>query len=334
MSAHHNELRMVDDLDQADEVRSLLRAGIDDDVAGYDFEGGLATHMAAVAALPPAPSAPHVAPPAAAAGISGKALIAWIGVPVASASVIAALWFGGSAETERAQSNAVAKTVPVAPVASAPTSPAAPTAPVVTAPAAKPSVVAVVETVVEAPVAARNAHARPARAQRHSAAITHSVSAVATTQTKSGAGLTVDNSTDSNSADSTVADTAPIEVAPTAAEREEAARIAAAQAEQERLAREEARRVAEERLKREMAQLMRAKQSLTTNPAQALALAQAGEQEFRDSLFSEERQHVLLLALIKLGRVDEAERRAEPFLRAHPDSPFARRVRNALQDAK
>jgi hypothetical protein len=131
-----------------------------------------------------------------------------------------------------------------------------------------------------------------------------------------------------------VMDTAPVAIEPTAAERAATERLIAEQAEQERLAREEARRVAEARLKREMAQLMQATQALNTNPARALSLAQAGEQEFRSSLFSEERQHVLLLAIIKLGRVDEAQQLSVPYVRAHPDSPFARRVRNALDAAK
>jgi hypothetical protein len=124
-------------------------------------------------------------------------------------------------------------------------------------------------------------------------------------------------------------------VAPSRAELEQAAREEAAALEAARAEQEEARRVADERLKREMALLMQAKQALASDPGQALTLALAGEQQFRgDSMFREERQHVLVLALIKLGRVDEAEQRAQPFLRAHPDSPFARRIRNALQAAR
>lgn len=329
MNAHHKDLRMVDDLDQTDEVRSLLRAGIDDDVAGFDFERGLSAHIAAVAALPPA--VPNVPPPAvAAAGISGKALIAWIGVPVASASVIAALWFGGSAETPSTTSpaasnslNAIAKTVPIV---------AAPSAEPTTTPSA-PEVVAPTQ-----PSSATNTVTRgpSVRAQRN-AAVTRDVKPATqapATVARAESAVAADNAVaDSTETEATVA-TPTLEAEPTAAEREAMARVAAQQAEQERAAREEARRVAEERLKREMAQLMQAKQALTGNPARALSLAQAGEQEFRNSLFSEERQHVLLLALIKLGRVDEAERRAQPFLSAHPDSPFARSIRNALQAAK
>lgn len=330
MNAHQKDMRLVDDLDQSDEVRSLLRAGIDDDVAGYDFNAGLAAHMATIAALPPAGQGAQVPQPvAAAAGISGKALIAWIGVPVASATVLAALWFGGSSEAPKQAApqltplvTKVAKTLPVL-------------GPRPVADKVEVAAAVAVETTVEPSVspgveATRSVRAHAARPQRNAAIRLREPKA----GVSFGSSTTVSSASSTGWATDTASQVQPVEAAPTAAEREALAKQAAAEAAREQAVREEARRVAEERLKREMAQLMQAKQALTSNPARALFLAQAGEQEFHDSLFSEERQHVLLLALIKLGRVDEAERRAQPFLRAHPDSPFARRVRNALQDAK
>jgi hypothetical protein len=99
-------------------------------------------------------------------------------------------------------------------------------------------------------------------------------------------------------------------------------------------AREEARRAEENTLQREMDELMRAKRALSSDPKLALQLAERGQREFKQSLLSEEREHVLLLALIGVGRVSEAERRAAPYLARHPDSPFARRVRAALDARK
>lgn len=328
MTTHHKDVRLVDDPDQSGELRSLLRAGIDDEVTAYDFEAGLAKHMATVAALPPAVSAPHV-PVAAAGGMSGKALLAWIGVPVASVSVIAAIWLGSSA----APAPELARTT--SPVPPTVTHAPAPTVTIEPAPPAL-SVTPTIEHVA-APASVRKE--RPAHAQRNAAAVTDQRDSIAPTVTAAQPATTTTTTDEIATSptlpvDHSVSEAQAPEPAPTAAEQEALARKAAEQAEQDRAAREEARRVAEERLKREMAQLMQATQALTSNPARALSLAQAGEQEFRNSLFSEERQHVLLLALIKLGRLDEAERRAEPYLRAHPDSPFARRVRNALQDAK
>jgi hypothetical protein len=331
MSTHQKDARMVDDLEQSSEVRSLLRAGIDDDIATYDFEAGLAKHMAAVAALPPAAGAPHLPPAAAAAGMSGKALLAWIGVPVASASVIAALWLAGSSPSSTAvktnTQNSVATTVPIAatPVAELPPVAAAPVA-IATEPSVAPKA-----------DAAPTPRPQAIRAQRNAATVTRDVTREAPS-VATIAPANIDTAPSAPEASSAIAattnETQPVERVPTAAERDALARQAAAQAEQERAARENARLIAEARLKREMTQLMQATQSLTSNPARSLALTQAGEQEFHGSLFSEERQHVLLLALIKLGRLDEAERRAVPYLSAHPDSPFARRVRNALRDAR
>jgi hypothetical protein len=330
MNARQNDMRMVDDLDQSDEVRSLLRAGIDDDVAGYDFKHGLSAHLAAVAALPPAVQTPHVpVEAAAAAGISGKALIAWIGVPVASATVMAALWIGGSVEpktTPRLDRPAVEAPVAARGGKSASAASQKPTSAVTHGTESAP-LAAEVEAPKPRTESQRAEQRRAIRAQRSAASIVIDHKPPALDQVAPAQAETIE-------AQAAVEVTTPEVVEPSAAERSELARQAAAQAEQERIAREEARRVAEERLKREMAQLMQAKQALTSNPARALSLAQAGEQEFRNSLFSEERQHVLLLALIKLGRVEEAERRAQPFLSTHPDSPFARRIRNALQDAK
>ena len=59
-----------------------------------------------------------------------------------------------------------------------------------------------------------------------------------------------------------------------------------------------------------------------------LARADAG------SMFAQERQQVVLLALVKLGRMDEARRLAKPYLARYPHGPFSERVRRALATGK
>ncbi len=83
-------------------------------------------------------------------------------------------------------------------------------------------------------------------------------------------------------------------------------------------------------LEREMMMLAVAQRTLVADPARALELARRGEEEFTGSMFGQERQQVLLLALVKLGRMDEAKRLARPFLVRYGNGPFSDRVRRAL----
>jgi hypothetical protein len=84
------------------------------------------------------------------------------------------------------------------------------------------------------------------------------------------------------------------------------------------------------KLEREMAMLSMAQRVLDTDPKRALSLARQGEAEFAGSMFTQERQQLLLLALVKLGELDEARRLAKPFLQRYPTGPFSERVRHAL----
>jgi hypothetical protein len=88
------------------------------------------------------------------------------------------------------------------------------------------------------------------------------------------------------------------------------------------------------RLEREMAMLAVAQRVLQSDPARSLALARQGEAEFAGSMFTQERQQVLLLALVKLGRMDEARQLAKPYLARYPHGPFSDRVRRALATGK
>jgi hypothetical protein len=84
------------------------------------------------------------------------------------------------------------------------------------------------------------------------------------------------------------------------------------------------------RLEREMQMLAVAQRVLTTDPARALRLAHQGDHEFPGSMFSAERKQVGLLALVQLGRLDEARRLGKPFLAAYPNAPWSERLRRAL----
>ena len=84
------------------------------------------------------------------------------------------------------------------------------------------------------------------------------------------------------------------------------------------------------RLEREMGMLSVAQRVLHSDPARSLSLARQGEREFAGSMFTQERQQVELLALVKLGRLDEAKRLARPYLARYPNGPFSDRVRRAL----
>src|SRR5689334_8000109 len=92
--------RLIDSRNESTEVRSLLEAGISDEVGDYDFERGLETHLAAIGTIPGGGgTAPSGAGPAghSAAGAGGaKALALAIGLPTATLSAIAAVFLLGT----------------------------------------------------------------------------------------------------------------------------------------------------------------------------------------------------------------------------------------------
>lgn len=86
-------------------------------------------------------------------------------------------------------------------------------------------------------------------------------------------------------------------------------------------------------LREEMLVTSRARAALGADPARALSLAREGQRRFPSGLFAEEREAIEVLALAGLGRADEARGAGQRFLRAHPASPFAERVRRAIAGA-
>ncbi|MFO0628436.1 MAG: hypothetical protein U0325_22880 [Polyangiales bacterium] len=82
----------------------------------------------------------------------------------------------------------------------------------------------------------------------------------------------------------------------------------------------------------EIALLAAMRAASASEPARCLALAQTHTARFGDhATLAHEREAMALTALHALGRDDEARPRAEAFLRAHPTSTVAPRVR-ALRD--
>jgi len=76
----------------------------------------------------------------------------------------------------------------------------------------------------------------------------------------------------------------------------------------------------------ETALMAKVRQSVESAPAEALALADEGEQRFGDSAAAEERRALAISALINLQRIGAARSRAYDFLRRYPDGPYSNHV--------
>ena len=81
----------------------------------------------------------------------------------------------------------------------------------------------------------------------------------------------------------------------------------------------------------EMRELSAAETLLSSDPARALALAKRGDLRFPRGYFHMEREYVAIMALIKLGRIEQARSAATRFLRSHPDTSYAERIHRALE---
>jgi hypothetical protein len=318
MTSDRDEKRLVHRRGEAPEVRALLEAGITGEVSDYDFEGGLHAHLAAVGAAPPAPgeagSSPGAAgtPPGAASIAPAKAALAWIGVPVATLGVAAALWLGAGRPS--APGNDALRPSDVAPAVVTPVPPGNQAANARPAPAPRDLAAAESPTLGAAPRGAPSASAHHHQTAQSRAATSPNDERPASLAGSVGS-VTLREETP-----------APAASAPTS---NETADRASTDGLAEPSSDDAAKRAAE-RLRRDMDLLADAKRALATDPALALTLARRGEAEMPRSLLAEERRHVLILALIGLGRTSEARRIAAPYLRQHPDSPFARRVQSAL----
>ena len=83
----------------------------------------------------------------------------------------------------------------------------------------------------------------------------------------------------------------------------------------------------------EMQQVAKAEQLLQRSPERALALVRQGDQRFAGGYFRQERAYIATMALIRLGRMDEARARAASFAKQFPALPYGARIRSALEAA-
>lgn len=75
-------------------------------------------------------------------------------------------------------------------------------------------------------------------------------------------------------------------------------------------------------VKAEMAQYAEIR-AASGDPARALALANEGHAKFPRGVFWQEREIIAIQSLQRLGRADEAKRRSDVFVKAHPESVYA-----------
>jgi hypothetical protein len=85
-------------------------------------------------------------------------------------------------------------------------------------------------------------------------------------------------------------------------------------------------------LRREIASLARARALLESRPAEALDILERSRVEFAPGVLAEEREALTVLALHRLERTREATARGQRFLRRHPESPFAARIRAVVSE--
>jgi hypothetical protein len=81
----------------------------------------------------------------------------------------------------------------------------------------------------------------------------------------------------------------------------------------------------------EMQQVATAEHLLERSPERALALVRQGDRHFARGYFQQERAYIAIMALIGLGRIDEARTRAASFAKQFPALPYGARIRSALE---
>jgi len=339
---------LLDDPAAAPDVRELLLAGRDASVTDYDFNAGLERHMTHVQTGAPLPDWAKGLEGSSGTGtavVTGTSLIGWLALPIATVAVVGAVMLLRDREPEPAPTVSAgahgSSGEPTQVVQAAPTA----------VPAAAPS-----EAGLRADRAAREPHGstraletsrRAANGRGQSSAKSAAKRASTAAGTRPGSSATGTAATGAARAPSSgdLFDGSPI---PTASQADNVARSArsasanAAQAERETAAeavalderrgeaKPEPAAIDDTRLEREMGMLAVAQRVLHTDAARTLSLARQGESEFAGSMFTQERKQLELLALVKLGRLDEAKRLARPYLARYPNGPFSDRVRRAL----
>lgn len=335
---------MIDDPTESEFVRELLEAGREFKVTDYDFEQGLIQHQAHVQAGTPAPDwASQVGPGAIGGALASMGATAWVVGPLLLAGLTAAVIFSMAdvelsvVATPATQPEPVLAPVPLQGLPSAAEAPGALTT----------SEVVEKTPAVRPVVAPRRRGSKRATAPRTRvqgpAELAPAASPLGVTEAEPGLEALMRTAGVEGDGKETMAsralDRSRLEGTTVAARDTESDSTAAAPSEEADRRRSVAVRPDPPRrsdtsLEREMRMLAVAQAVLRSNPGRALSMARQGEREFGRTMFTAERRQVLLLALIKLGRMDEAKRLARPYLRKYPNGPFSDRIRRALVTGK
>jgi hypothetical protein len=343
-SVIEQQTRMVDDPSEPVFVRELLQAGVDDKVTDYDYRKGLIKHLAIIAAgtLIPAWAKGLISSSSATktiGGLSAKLIAFIVGLPVVTAGVITSVMLiNGKPESHP---NPPTKAITTHVWRNNP-----PKEPEISNSNVEPSPVAQDDSKEQEQGVFENSpeikpfrHVHRARSPRSTHATPPTNNAILppnptvepSTPTREPNRLKEDNfdfapllkSIQRSSAkpEKSGTENTPVIEKPKVTE-------------QRNPEKSETPKAGVNPFQRETSMLASANRLLDSDPARALELAVRGEREFPGSMFTEERRHVWILALIKLDRVDEARRLAEPYFREYPNSPFAQRVRHALAKAQ
>ncbi len=361
-----DDTSMYDDPTEPAYVRELLQAGrrASTEVA-YDVERGLAKHLATIAA---AGSMPTWATGAAAAKSAWPSWVGYVALPLVAAGVAGTVWWASSSPQPDATVLSGTRTTEAPLAAAGPgedqqqgrasedrAAGARRAVDLALAPAtdaeegarsggerraARPTIAArPASTHAASPRAARSGGERRAAPDSNSDGVTVDEAA----RTAPPADAVAANPYATHAVASSGARNEPQAPAPSATTSNAAPRAerAAAEAETETAAEAESeaegsKKVAstpvvdESRLEREMQMLAVTQRVLVSDPERALRLAQQGEREFPGSMLSAERRQLGLLALVKLGRLEEARKAGRPFLARFPKAPWSERLRRAL----
>ena len=342
----HDDIPMWEDPQESSALRQLLRAGSVEN-SDYDVERGLARHLAHLQAGTPLPA---WAVQTTLQKSAGWSVLAWILPPMISAAVVGAWIAVRPAEPAPLAAARPAVVEETAAPSEAPAAVVQPTAAAVTAEPAVAAAASERENVDQrrehhAVVATRSARpvARAVNVRRGRGARDDASYAAASLGQGQGAGVStsgVDSAAIGGSSAAVSSKSAPAEESAAKQEpvaEEPKAKDKEAKAKPERRTKEEEaaqEEVTGARLEREMRMLAVAQRVLTEDPERSLRLCRQGENEFRGSMFSAERKQVALLALVQLGRVDQARREGIPFLRAFPNAPWSARLREALSSGR
>jgi hypothetical protein len=327
---------MLDDPSEPAFVRELLQAGAEDQVTDYDYDKGLAKHLTIIAAgaLLPIWAKGLISgsgTSSTVSGLSAKVIAFVVGLPIVTAGVVASIVISNqepemrpantskSVPAQTSQNSSLAAPQEVAPLDGVTTSD--PEASDMQIPLQPTTAKESLEPLYPKPTTNRTVRSATTKDRRV-------VKKIRSRELSSSKPVDLELDRGSN-----------IAIRQTTKKREKkqlsSTPVIGRRAVSE-LRREQAKepRAEENPFERETRMLAAANRLLESDPERSLELAKKGEREFPGSMFTEERRHVLILALIKLSRLDEARRLAGPYLLDYPKSPFAQRVRHALAKAQ